>query len=279
MFTFSFVKFAFYSEICYYINSKFKGCIMKRNKIVSFIISMLFTMSFCSFGIYLYYYFKLKNTVNKDVITLMQLSIVNYRNIALFCLIIGLFIVLVRSIIEYIFMYKENSVTYEPLTKISTRNKTEYLVMKDTEIKSTSNMVNTLLKDKILKVKFIDSDTNDRIVRFSKYNEKSNVLELIDISDEDKVKKDSILYNLNSDRLMLCDVCKNMISKDSNVCIHCGEVIKKEKKQVFNPVKLVLNMILILLLIILILLVINKIDYKYKNNSDNLNINIEEKNN
>lgn len=216
-------------------------------KLVNFIISILFTMSFCSLCIYAFYYLKLKNSVNNTAITILQLSIVNYRNIGIFCLIFGLILLLIKNIINYYEINKVKYISDSGLNKISTRNM-NYEIRNSIKIKNRIDYdtINTLLNDKVLKIRFIGSELNEKVVRFSHYG--NNTLEVIDLNKN--TKKDYILRRLNSKDLVYCDKCKNIYK---HKCINCN------KENEFSIVRYVVNLLEILLLFILILLFANLI--------------------
>ncbi|MBR2712852.1 MAG: hypothetical protein IKF37_00565 [Bacilli bacterium] len=263
---------------------------MKNKRLIDFIIFMPFAFSIGAFVIYIRYLLKIKSTTNLEVVALLESSIVRYRNIAIFSLAIGVILLFIKTLYEFLTFDNKTEYVYEEnaLDRISSRRTTLNKVKAFDE----TQIINDLLKDKILRVKFIDSNIKEKLVKFSYYNEKEEYLELIDIEENKKDKKevipetrkrDYILGKLRERDFIKCKKCKNIIASDAIMCVHCGTMLKNEKvvtkekvvikeQSTFNPVRFVLNLIVILLCIILVLLFVNKISRQNDINKKNLNI-------
>ena len=265
---------------------------MKNKKLIDFIVFIPFAFSIGAFLIYIRYLLKLKSTSNLEVIALIESSIVRYRNIAIFALAVGIVLLFIKTLYEFLTIDNKKEVIYEEnvLDRISTRKNTirEYKTFDETRI------INDLLKDKILKVNFIDSNIKNKLVKFSYYNEKDNYLELIDLEEIKEVKKevipetrkrDYILSKLQEKDFTRCKNCNHLIAKEAVMCVNCGILLKKGKivtkeevvvkeKNIFNPIKFVINLIIILLCFILVLLFINKITRQNDINKQNLNLSV-----
>ena len=218
---------------------------MKYRKLINFIIFIPFAISIGAFILYLKYLFTLKGAKTIKITELMEVSLVRYRNIAIFCLLIGVILLFIKTIYEYFKIDKEIKIKEEnALTKISNKklDETNKYSFDENEI------ISDLLGSKNLKAVFINSNVSDRVVKFKRYDKDKNVIEFFDFTKEDDEK---ISYTK-----------KEYIVKE-----------KVKKKNVFNPIKFALNMILILLCIILLLLCFNKIKNQSEINRNNFNIN------
>lgn len=257
---------------------------MNKNKMRSFIIFLPFAFAIGSFVLFIRCYLKLK-TASGEIAMILTSSMTRYRNMCIFCLIVGFILLLIKSIYEYIEI-KNNISIYEQdgiLDKISTRRFNNELVVNNiavSEAKLTNideeTIINDLLVGRKLNVKFVGTNIKEKLYRFNGYNEKSNTIELSVVKNANEpIKKEYILSRLNKDGFKKCSVCNNLLASDAKTCVHCGTLLEKEEKKstsLFNPVKFVLNIIVILLCIILILLVVNKISDQTEINRDNLNI-------
>lgn len=218
---------------------------MKNRKFINFIIFIPFAISIGAFILYLKYLFTLKGAKTIKITELMEVSLVRYRNIAIFCLLIGVILLFIKTIYEYFKIDKEIKIKEEnALTKISNKklDETNKYSFDENEI------ISDLLGSKNLKAVFINSNVGDRVVKFKRYDKDKNVIEFFDFTKEENEK---ISYTK-----------KEYIVKE-----------KVKKKNVFNPIKFALNMILILLCIILLLLCFNKIKNQSEINRNNFNIN------
>ena len=218
---------------------------MKNRKLINFIIFIPFAISIGAFILYLKYLFTLKGAKTIKITELMEVSLVRYRNIAIFCLLIGVILLFIKTIYEYFKIDKEIKIKEEnALTKISNKklDETNKYSFDENEI------ISDLLGSKNLKAVFINSNVGDRVVKFKRYDKDKNVIEFFDFTKEEDEK---ISYTK-----------KEYIVKE-----------KVKKKNVFNPIKFALNMILILLCIILLLLCFNKIKNQSEINRNNFNIN------
>ena len=218
---------------------------MKNRKLINFIIFIPFAISIGAFILYLKYLFTLKGAKTIKITELMEVSLVRYRNIAIFCLLIGVILLFIKTIYEYFKIDKEIKIKEEnALTKISNKklDETNKYSFDENEI------ISDLLGSKNLKAVFINSNVGDRVVKFKRYDKDKNVIEFFDFTKEENEK---ISYTK-----------KEYIVKE-----------KVKKKNVFNPIKFALNMILILLCIILLLLCFNKIKNQSEINRNNFNIN------
>jgi len=262
---------------------------MKNKRLIDFIIFMPFAFSIGAFVIYIRYLLKIKSTTNLEVVALLESSIMRYRNIAIFSLAIGVILLFIKTLYEFLTIdnKKEYVLEENALDRISSRR----ITLNKVKAFDETQIINDLLKDKILRVKFIDSNIKEKIVKFSYYNEKEDYLELIDLEDNkakkevipETRKRDYILGKLREKDFIKCKKCNNMIASDAIMCVHCGTMLKNEKvvtkekvivkeKSTFNPVRFVLNLIVILLCIILVLLFVNKISRQNDINKKNLNI-------
>lgn len=241
---------------------------MKKNRLLNFILFIPFAMSIGAFILFIKYYFAINGKNAGEVTPLLEISLIRYRNIAIFCLILGLVLLVIKSIIDHMKVNNNEIIEYGVLDRISARKQEN--IKKYTYNEST--IINDLLKDKILTAKFINSDIEDFKVKFKNYNEIDNSMVFIDLSD--KKEKDEKYFDPRY--FTKCKKCDGIISKDAVICVHCGEAqkeIKEEKKKSrFNPVKFAINMIIILLCIIISLLLLNKIHYQNQINRSNINL-------
>ena len=236
---------------------------MNKRKLVNLLISIPFILAIAFFIIFLKYYLTLDNT---DASLIMSVYLIRYRNIAIFCLIFGFILLIIKSIIDY----KNSDIVYENstynhvLSPISNRVETETKTYSFNE----NQIVNDLLKGKVLNVNFIDSKIIDRKMKFINYSKENNSMSFIDLEKEKGVK------NYYDDRYYKkCGRCGNIIIKDNEMCPYCDKEIVKKKNR-FNPVIFAVNMIIILLTIIAMILLVNKIVNQRNINLSNINSNI-----
>lgn len=263
---------------------------MNKKKLYNFLMFVPFAVALGSFVLYFKYLYTLNSAKTLKVTQLMESSIIRYRNIGVFCLALGIFLIFIKTLIQYLSINEDDS-NEKVLDRISNK-------IIDTENKysfNETNIVNDLLKEKILTAIFYNSTLENRNLKFKNYNNEKNIIEFYDLTKndvKDERKQDSnkligepIIINsdfiFNSDEFKECSKCKNIIAKDAIMCVHCGTMIKtkklkkerKEKINLFNPVKFALNMIVILLCIILLLLCLNKIKNQSEINKNNFNVN------
>jgi hypothetical protein len=258
---------------------------MRNRKRVNFIISIPFIISLASFLLYLRYLFLVKSVGTKNVTTIMEASLVRYRNIAIFCLAVGVFLLFLKTLYDFFTLDTSEVVREEGvLDKISSKtvdNKISYTF-------DENNIINDLLSNKTLKDTFIGSDVIDMVVKLKNYNKKDKVIEFYDLTKKpvkvekevtvisEPVKKEYIVkkeeIHYDKKYFKKCFKCNSIIAKDAPICVNCGTVLKEDKTKLFNPVRFALNMIIILLCIILLLLCVNKITRQSEINKSNLNI-------
>lgn len=246
---------------------------MEKKKLWSFIIFVPFALSIGSFILYLRYYFELKSKSDVKVTELIETYLVRYKNIGIVCLAIGVFLLFIKTLIEYFRVDKEPVYIEEnALNRIASKQETNTNKYSFSE----SKIVSDLLKDKELRAVFVNTNT-EKLVKFQDYDSKKSVIKFYDLDEPkviaEKVKDEYVTYDTTE--FKKCKKCKNIIAKDSIICVHCGTVLKEQKtktKKPFNPVIFAVNMIVILLCIILALLIINKINQKVETNKANFNI-------
>lgn len=273
---------------------------MDKKKIWKFIIFVPFALAIGAFTLYLRYYIELKSKAGTKVTDIIEVSLVRYRNIGIFCLAIGVILLFIKTLIDY-FKIDSNSVTETKkvgvLDRISSRKE-----VTDTKYTFSENkIISDLLKGKVLKGIFINETKTVKNIQFKNYDSDKATIEFYDLDEPKKeavveskkeviaepIKKDVVVVNnlvdnneveFDSRYFKKCKKCNKVIAKDSIMCVHCGTVIKEQKlkeekkESKFNPVIFAVNMIVILLCIILTLLIINKINNRVDTNKENLNI-------
>lgn len=215
---------------------------MNNNKLYRFIIGMVFLISLVAFFMYIRTYLSIKGLSRIGVSSILEISLVRYRNIGVFCLILGFFLMFLNSLFSYINLNRNYYVKNDRVLDRISNNTYESSV---TSSFDENNIINSLLKDKTLKVVFYSSNLKDKIVKFKEYDKKNNRIEFYDLSNDDIYKEERVVNT---------------------------------SKSIISPIKFVLNLIVILLCIILILLCINKISLRNKTIKNNFNINTIEKN-
>ena len=132
---------------------------MKNNKLWNFIIFIPFALSIGAFVLYFRYFIEIKSKSTK-INDLLEASLVRYRNIAILCLAIGVFLLFIKTLIDYFRISNNTSVKEEyVLNSISSKKISE--VNKYTL--SENRIVSDLLKGKILKAKFINSKVEKQV--------------------------------------------------------------------------------------------------------------------
>ena len=212
---------------------------MKKNK-TNILIYIPFLISIAAFTLYFRYLFILKNNSKISVNSVITLTLYRYRNIAIFSLAVGIFLLLIKTIKNYISINKEYNMiensNENSLSKISVNNlnrKIDDIYINEI---TDSKIVNDLLENKSLKLNFINNEELNRKVKFNKYDSNKKVIEFYDLK-ETKIKNNAE---------------------------------KKVRRK--NHTKIVLNMILILLSIIMILLISLEVRKRNEINRKNLNI-------
>lgn len=212
---------------------------MEKKK-TNILIYIPFLISIAAFTLYFRYLFILKNNSKISVNSVITLTLYKYRNIAIFSLAVGIFLLLVKTIKNYISINKEYNMIENSnetsLSKISVNNlkrKTDDIYINEI---TDSKIVNDLLENKNLKLNFINNEELNRKVKFNKYDSSKKVIEFYDLK-EAKIK---------------------------------NSTEKKLRRK--NHTKIVLNMILILLSIIMILLISLEVRKRNEINRKNLNI-------
>lgn len=228
---------------------------MKKGKILDFIIFIPFLFAIAFFVIYLRYYFIIKGS--SEISSIMDLYLIRCRNIALFCLIIGVILSIIKNIVLFIKANKKEDV-YVANNQDNT-SKTYSL--------NNEAIVNNILRNKDINIEFIDSNLLDRKMRFIDYNENYNSISLLDL---EKDKRGNNLYD--SRYFIKCSKCDEIISKNAEKCKYCGSIQNEIKTKKFNPIIFAVNMIIILLCIIVMVLVVHKIVEQRDINLSNINI-------
>ena len=203
------------------------------------IIPIPFLISIASFILYFRYLLIIKTNNKIRINDVILVSLYRYRNIAVFSLAIGVFLLLIKTIINY----KNNDKEYNKynedkkvLNKVSVNNTIENSnVIDDYTSVSDSKIVNELLNDKTLKLNFINTEENTKKVKFYNYNADKKIIEFYDLS------------------------AKTLESR-------------KQLKNSFHKIKKIINILLALLIIVLILLISVQINKKSNINKQNLNI-------
>ena len=252
---------------------------MEKKKLWNFVIFVPFALAIGSFILYLRYYFELKSKTDIKVTELIETYLVRYKNIGIVCLAIGVLLLFIKTLIEYLRVDKEPAYIEETnaLYRISRKQEenqnNKYTLSED-------KIINDLLNEKNLKAVFVNTN-NEKQIKFKEYDSRNSIIKFYDL-DEPKVEKQVIeekvadeYVTYDTTEFKKCKKCKSIIAKDSIICVHCGTVLKEQKtktKKPFNPVIFAVNMIVILLCIILALLIINKINKQVEINKSNLNI-------
>lgn len=279
---------------------------MDKKKLWRFCIFVPFALAAGAFILYLRYYFELKSKTGTKVTDILEVSLVRYRNIGIVCLAIGVFLLFIKTLIDY--FKSDDELLY------STKKETVLDRISSKRIENTNkysftenNIISDLLSGKTLKAVFINNKKTTKNVQFKSYDSKKSIIEFYDldeVKDEkavvtpvvapvvvketiaEPIKKEVVVINnepeYDSRLFKKCKKCNKTIAKDAVMCVHCGTVLKEEKvkekkESTFNPVRFALNMIVILLCIILILLIITKINNRVEDNKNNMNISYQEK--
>lgn len=264
---------------------------MNKKKLYNFIIFIPFAIALGSFILYFKYLFTIKSRTLK-VTELIETSLVRYRNIGVFCLAIGIFLLFLKTLFDY---FKISNVEEAANEKVLDRISTTSSTIENNYSFNENNIINDLLNGKTLKAVFYNNGKQEKKIKFKSYDGNNNIIEFYDLDkkENNKVNEEAnvISESINDEYVLRketskfdnryfkkCYKCKNIIAKDSIICVHCGTVLKpnklnSKKKRNFDSVKFVLNIIVILLCIILLLLCINKINNQSKLNRNNLNIN------
>ena len=238
---------------------------MNKRKLVNFIISIPFILAIFFFIMFLRLYLNVSG--NSDISTILSLYLIRYRNLALFCLVLGFILLIIKSIINYrnnnIIIENNNSNILNTISYRNVNDNKSYSLDED-------RVVNDLLRGKILDIKFLDSKLSNRKMKFVNYSKLNNSISLIDL------EKDKGVLNYDSRYYTECSKCGSIISKDAVKCVYCNEIKKKvtKKEKRFNPVIFAVNMIIILLSIIVMILLINKIKIQRDINLSHINENI-----
>lgn len=222
---------------------------MKKGKILDYIIFIPFLAALAFFIIFIRYYFVINGS--SEVTSIMNLYLIRCRNMAIFCLILGIILLIIKNTILF---FKANNANNQVLeTKTYSLN--------------NESIVNNILKNKDINFEFIDSNIEDRKMRFIDYNENYNSITLLDLEKE---KRGNKFYD--SRYFIKCCKCDEIISKDAEKCKYCGSVQNEIKTKKFNPVVFAVNMIIILLCIIVMVLTVHKIVQQRDINLSNINI-------
>lgn len=284
--------FAFFLKYDIILNQLW-GVVMSKKKVFNFIIFIPFAIAIGSFILYFRYLFTIKGA--SKVTEIMEVSLVRYRNIGIFCLAIGVFLLFIKTLINYFRIDDEIEMRNERvLDRISSKTESDTNKYSFNE----NNIINDLLNNQDLKAIFYNGKVTEKSVKFKNYDKDKNIIEFYDYTKEKPVKttekvveetkvisepvKTEYVVNKDKDsditKFKKCYKCKNIIARDSIICVHCGTVLKaskfnnNRKSTIFNPVRFAINMIVILLSIIILLLCINVITKQSKLNRNNLNI-------
>ena len=142
---------------------------MKKGKLIDFITYLPFLAALAFFIIYIRYYFIINGS--SEVTSIMSIYLIRCRNMAVFCLIIGIILLIIKNI--YLFI---NANKYTNNQELETKT---YSLTKE-------YTVNDILKDKIINVNFLNSNIEDRKKKFNNYSEKYNSISLIDLKRGNK---------------------------------------------------------------------------------------------
>ena len=242
---------------------------MKNNKLWNFIIFIPLALSIGAFILYFRYYIELRSKGTK-IAELLEVSLVRYRNIAILCLAIGVFLLFVKTVIDYFrigtYTNTRNEYVLDSISSRKTVPVNKYTL-------SENKIISDLLKGKVLRARFVNSKIEKR-VEFKNYDSESSIIEFYDL-DNTNLSTETKQVTYDSKYFKKCKRCNNVIAKDSIMCVHCGTVFKEEKvkkEKLFNPIIFAVNMIVILLCIIVALLILNKINRQVEINKTNLNI-------
>lgn len=166
---------------------------MRNNKLYRFIIGVIFLISFVSFFLYIRIYLMIKGLERINISPILEISLVRYRNIGVFCLILAIFIIFLNSFFSYLRINRNYYNEDRVLDRISSNSYSDRINSSFDE----NNIINNLLKDKTLKVVFYNSALKDRIVKFKEYDKRSNKIEFYDLSN-DEIYEDKREYTLSS---------------------------------------------------------------------------------
>lgn len=271
---------------------------MDKKKLYNFLMFVPFALSIGSFILYFRYLFEVKLVDGVKVNSIIEASMLRYRNIGIFCLAVGVFLLFIKTLLEYLKIDNEvktndiNNDNTNGLDKISTKYENNNNYDKEIETKkktySEDDIVRELFKDRKLKLLFYNSDINEKNVIFKNINYDKNIIEFYDtdehivknnnineIKKEEKIvmptkaiKNDFVVDNINFKK---CPKCNNILSNDAPICVHCGKILNKPKKK-FNILNLIVNILIIILCLFLIFLVYNKIVVQSNVNKTNMNI-------
>lgn len=210
---------------------------MRNNKLYRFIIGMIFLISFVSFFLYIRTYLMIKGLERVNISPILEISLVRYRNIGVFCLILAIFIIFLNSFFSYLRINRNYYNEDRVLDRISSNSYSDRINSSFDE----NNIINNLLKDKTLKVVFYNSALKDRIVKFKEYDKRSNKIEFYDLSN-DEIYEDKREYTLSSPIkfvlnlivILLCIIlillCINKISLRNRVVKNNFNINTIEKK-------------------------------------------------
>lgn len=210
---------------------------MRNNKLYRFIIGVIFLISFVSFFLYIRIYLMIKGLERINISPTLEISLVRYRNIGVFCLILAIFIIFLNSFFSYLRINRNYYNEDRVLDRISSNSYSDRINSSFDE----NNIINNLLKDKTLKVVFYNSALKDRIVKFKEYDKRSNKIEFYDLSN-DEIYEDKREYTLSSPIkfvlnlivILLCIIlillCINKISLRNRVVKNNFNINTIEKK-------------------------------------------------
>ena len=72
---------------------------MNKKKLWKFCIFVPFALALGALFLYLRYYFELKSKTGTKVTDVLEASLVRYRNIGIFCLAVGVFLLFIKTLI------------------------------------------------------------------------------------------------------------------------------------------------------------------------------------
>lgn len=257
---------------------------MKKNRLFNFIIFIPFAIAVGAFIIYFRLLFSLKGA--GKVTNLIGASILRYRKIGIFCLLIGIILLFIKTIFDHFRLDMSDEARDERvLDRISNKQINEEATYTFNE----NNIINDLLKGQTLIANFYNDKKTEKLVKFKNYNKDNNVIEFYDLTKDEKktviAEEKKVEYvkteNYDPKKFERCYKCNKVVAKDAVMCVHCGTMFEKVKKEETktrsNPVVFIINLIIILLCIILFLLCFNTISKQSKINRGYLNINTIEK--
>ena len=134
---------------------------MNKKKLFNFILFIPFAIAIGAFILYIKLYLDIKGA--SKVTEIMEVTLVRYRNIGIFCLVIGIILLFVKTLINYFRIDDDIDVRRERvLDKISSKQKEDSIKYSFNE----TNIINDLLNGHELKAVFYNHNITEKIVKF-----------------------------------------------------------------------------------------------------------------